>query len=377
MKYMGSKRWMLENGLGHLLRDEVPKAGRFIDLFTGSSAVASFVAQKTDRAVHAYDLQEFCASLAGSVVSRTEPLNSELIWTDWLERTIELLHKNGRYEKAAKPFVELKNFTRKVVAEAREACSGEMNLVITHAYGGHYFSHSQTLWIDALRQSLPIDANEKRVSLAALIRAASQCVAAPGHTAQPFQPTRTAKRFLHEGWKRDICAKVQTTLREICGEFATVEGTASVADANTAVESVMEKDLVFIDPPYSGVHYSRFYHVLETIARGQCGEISGIGRYPPPEERPRSKYSLATESGDAISDLLKKVAQRGATAIVTFPYKKCSNGISGKWLEKIAAEHFQKVERKVVRGRFSTLGGDGQHREARQPSFELVLVLRP
>lgn len=197
------------------------------------------------------------------------------------------------------------------------------------------------------------------------------------YTAQPFQPTRTAKRFLHDGWTRNVCSKTKMALSEICNEFATVTGTASVADANNVVETVQEMDLVFIDPPYSGVHYSRFYHVLETIARGKCGAVSGIGRYPPPEERPRSKYSVGSESREAISDLLKKVAERGGTAIVTFPDKKCSNGISGNILERIAEDHFSKVTRKVVRGRFSTLGGNGKHREARQPSSELVLLLKP
>ena len=117
--------------------------------------------------------------------------------------------------------------------------------------------------------------------------------------------------------------------------------------------------------------------MLETIARGQCGEVSGVGRYPPFAERPRSKYSVGSESREAISELLEKVAEKGATTILTFPDKKCSNGISSYLLERIGREHFGEVERKIVRGRFSTLGGDGQHRDARQPSTELVLVLRP
>jgi integrase len=46
MKYMGSKRAMLQNGLGTLLEQEIVGAKRFVDLFTGSSAVALHVAQK-------------------------------------------------------------------------------------------------------------------------------------------------------------------------------------------------------------------------------------------------------------------------------------------------------------------------------------------
>ena len=39
MKFMGSKRWMLENGLGSLLCQRAETANRFVDLFAGSSAV--------------------------------------------------------------------------------------------------------------------------------------------------------------------------------------------------------------------------------------------------------------------------------------------------------------------------------------------------
>jgi hypothetical protein len=186
---MGSKRWMLANGLGHLLRDETSKPGlRFFDLFAGSGAVASFVAQKSDVEVHAFDLQTFCISLCEAVITRTSQLEPSEIWPDW--------------------------------------------------------------------------------SLNAQ-------------------------------------------------------------------------------------------------------------RYPPPSERPRSKYSVGSESRAAVADLLQSVAMKGATAIVTFPDKKCSNGISSYHLEETARKHFRSITRKTVRGRFSTLGGNGDHRDARQPSSELILLLRP
>jgi hypothetical protein len=117
--------------------------------------------------------------------------------------------------------------------------------------------------------------------------------------------------------------------------------------------------------------------VLETVCRGRCGDVSGVGRYPPAKERPRSKYSVQTESRCAVTELLKLVAAQGATAIVTFPDKKCSNGISSHLLRGVAAEYFGQVRCKSVLGRFSTLGGDGAHRSARQASRELIMVLRP
>jgi adenine-specific DNA methylase len=42
MNYMGSKRMMLENGLGKAIEAEIPQSKRFFDLFTGSGIVAWF-----------------------------------------------------------------------------------------------------------------------------------------------------------------------------------------------------------------------------------------------------------------------------------------------------------------------------------------------
>ncbi len=159
-------------------------------------------------------------------------------------------------------------------------------------------------------------------------------------------------------------------------------GKASVLDANAAAMLVREGDLVFLDPPYSGVHYSRFYHVLETLARGNCGEVSGAGRYPAQRERPRSRYSLASESMLALQGLLQILADKKAKVILTFPQRQCSNGLSGNIVHEVATQFF-RVESTFKRSPFSTLGGTinsegaGYGRKARQKTHELIFTLTP
>jgi hypothetical protein len=272
--------------------------------------------------------------------------------------------------------------TQAIVADFRSWCDEQAALPISKAYGGHYFSPQQAIWIDALRANLPQCEPVKTAALAALIQAASQCAAAPGHTAQPFQPTRTAKFFLAEAWSKDILTKTRSAFETLAGQCAKERGGADVCDANQAAEQLQDGDLAFIDPPYSGVHYSRFYHVLETIANGSCGDVSGIGRYPAPALRPRSKYSVSSESEEALEDLFETVASRGARAILTFPDHDCSNGLGGDAVRELAADHFY-VRGKKVRSRFSTLGGTGDDcgnesgRSARHHPNELMLVLEP
>jgi hypothetical protein len=223
-------------------------------------------------------------------------------------------------------------------------------------------------------QALPTEEPGQTVCLASAVIAASKCAAAPGHTAQPFKATRTAARFLRQAWLRDPVHYAKKALEQLCPKCAVQRGEAKVGDANDVAKDLDQRDLVFVDPPYSGVHYSRFYHVLETMARGDCGEVTGVGRYPPTSERPVSRYSRKSESEEAMTKLLKALAKVGCRVIVTFPAGACSNGLSGDAIEEVATEWF-KIHRKVVNSRFSTLGGNNCHRKARTTSQELILVL--
>lgn len=373
MKYMGSKRGMLSNGLGTLIGSEIAKSNRFVDLFTGSGAVARYAATRFSIEVRAFDLQDYGVVLANAIIGRTRALDAHAIWAGW--------HKAAHQLVDSPKIPSWDPLTKKTVKEAR-VWSSQSNNSVTRAYGGHYYSPHQSVWIDALRSTMPASSLAHSVALAALIQASSECAAAPGHTAQPFQPTKTAKPYLLDAWKRDVPARTKRALELLCSTYAKQRGKASSGDANEAAKNLASGDLVFVDPPYSGVHYSRFYHVLETIARGGCGEVSGVGRYPAREERPRSKYSVSTESNAALNDLLTTLSERDTTVILTFPDHECSNGLSGEDVIGLAREHFS-VKQKSVKSRFSTLGGIGNGnagsagRQARHHAEELILLLRP
>ncbi|MBN2351774.1 MAG: DNA adenine methylase [Spirochaetales bacterium] len=374
MKYMGSKRTMLRNGLGEALSREIQGAKRFVDLFSGSGSVAIYIAQLYPIPVIAFDLQSYSVVLASAVIARQAPLIWQPIWEKWYRRAF------SKYK--ARRIPSINKITKQDISAARVWCDNQEKLPVTNAYGGHYFSPRQSVWIDVLRYSLPSNELAKSVALAALIQAASQCAAAPGHTAQPFQPTQTAKPFIEEAWGKDIVNKTKAAFEILAGQFAKRTGQAKIADANEAAKKLKKGDLVFIDPPYSSVHYSRFYHVLETIAQGSCGAVSGVGRYPASELRPRSKFSISTESTDALDDLLKNVASHDANAIITFPDHDCSNGLSGNMVRELASKYFQ-VREQQVNSKLSTLGGTGDKRgdeagrSARKHTTELILVLKP
>jgi adenine-specific DNA-methyltransferase len=366
---------MLQNGLGTLVRSRARSAGRVVDLFSGSAAISWFVAENTRTPVLANDLQEFASVLARAVVSRTEALDPIQLGKQWfVEAEAQIWSSRAWYEAKA---IERSICTMKeLVVKCRKFCGQRPEVgTIWSAYGGHYFSPSQALAIDALRSKIPREEPGRSVCLASLIIAASKCAASPGHTAQPLSPdAASGQKSIRDAWKNDPVLVTLRAFNDLCERFSNVRGEVRTLDALDLARTLNKDDLVIVDPPYSDVQYSRFYHVLETIAKGSCGEVTGRGRYPAFGLRPQSKFSKKSESEQAMRDLLESLADVGAGVIITFPSADCSNGLSGKRISEIAKDAF-RVRSKIVTGKFSTLGGDNQNRKSRLKSKELILSL--
>lgn len=376
MKYMGSKRLMLTNGLGEAIVEQAADARRVVDLFTGSGAIAWFAAENTDASVYAVDLQHFAVILARGVIGRTKQVDVARLEQTWLlpSRTAA---RRSRLWRLSETGESGRNLKKRDVLAARKLCeSGDARSPLWTAYGGHYYSPRQALLLDSALRRLPLDEPSRAVCHAALISAASYCAAAPGHTAQPFQPTTTALPYIEGAWQSDPIEAIRAALKDIGGRVAARRGSAKVGDAVEVARRLTSNDLVVVDPPYSAVQYSRFYHVLETIARDESVDVSGVGRYPPYAERPRSAFSLKTESEHALQTLLGALADTGCRVLLTFPAGTSSNGLSGGAIIRIAKAWYD-VDAKTVLGRFSTLGGNNMIRASRASSAEMILSLVP
>ena len=375
VKYMGSKHTLLDNGLGQIIVEEAKTASRIVDLFCGGSSISWFSAENTALPVLAIDLQKYAVVLAKAVVGRTKALDDSAIAEEWLS-SVHMFRERSRAWYTAQEIEDYHGDVTKLVGDSRRLCdrlagSGP----IWRSYGGHYFSPSQAATIDAMLQGLPRREPIRTVCLAATIASGSHCAASPGHTAQPFQPTPGAARYLVESWSKEPLTVARKALAQVCSRRANVTGTASVGEAVSIASTLSSSDLVIVDPPYSGVQYSRFYHVLETIANRSEQTVTGRGRYPPLYARPQSLFSATRESKRALRVLLENLARAGTTVILTFPAGSSSNGLSGDIVIEVANRLFNVQERRVV-GRFSTLGGNNTIRSARSKSEELVLLMR-
>jgi adenine-specific DNA methylase len=377
MKYMGSKRAMLSNGLGKMIAKEIQGKDRFVDLFAGSAAVSWFVASNFEVSVLSVDLQHYSKALANSVLLRTNDLDEhtlDMAYQSWVSDVQDTLTQDNRYQRAVGLMCG-DSSVEKIADQSIALCESEPGGIIWKSYGGYYFSPAQARIIDSLNQSIPADEPYYSFFKSLLVIVASQIVAAPGHTAQPFKANETAGKFLMEAWTRDTYAYLLKAYQSLRQKRARNLGCAIVSDANEVARSTNSQDLVFLDPPYSGVHYSRFYHVLETIAKGYCGPVQGTGRYPDPSERPVSSYSRKGEVKHRFDELMQVLSSKGSSVIMTYPDGNCSNGLSGEDVLNISGKYFS-IDQKVIKSRFSTMGGNNETRSARKNVNEMVLLLR-
>lgn len=374
---MGSKTSLLPLGLGGVIDRELEGKSRFVDLFSGSGAVSYFVAERHAKAVLSVDTQEYSAALVRSVLERTTaaPLAPFSQWIETSTTGAAALVKKYK-------IVPSGSETSAEVTAQREIASaiGPEVGFITRDYGGHYFSVEQSLAMDVLHENIQhLKPRHRPIALAALIETASACAAAPGHTAQPFQPGKNLLPHIFAAWRRSPLAYAREYSSARAARFALARGRAEVGDAVERSSTLNSSDLIFCDPPYSEVQYSRFYHVLEGIAVGGWPSVSGAGRAPSTALRVSSEFSKRSRSTNAFRTLFESVAEVGASIILTFPVHEASNGQSAESLADLASPWFAARELKIPYVH-SSLGGSNGHshpRSARDSVSESVMSLTP
>ena len=389
MKYMGHKGKMLPV-LGEILLRYGRHAEKIADPFCGSAAVSWFLAENCDKKIISGDIQAFAVARARAVVERTEVFDPAPMLAHWFakaRRTVECVASHFPNNlRSIEPNLAEPSRIKQIVSQSRKFCKEVLPAVFTDiegawpiskSYGGYYYSPAQALVFDALRQSLPADSAKRKVSLAALVEAVGRAAAAPGHTAQPFQPTDSSAKYIIEAWSRDPWRLVKDAVEEIAGRAAISNGIGRVGDFKETISQLGGGDLVFADPPYSGVHYSRFYHVLETITRGLEFKPEGRGRYPSIDERPSSAFSQRSSARNAAIELLTSCASKRATLVLTFPTMGASNGLKSTDFIEIGTSLFSAIRVEEVQTAFSTLGGNKKHRAARHVCKESIICFVP
>ena len=401
--YLGSKLRLVDP-IRALVSAVDQKDGAVCDLFAGSGTVSMAFAQ--ERSVVAVDIQEYSRVICSAVL---RPENAAL---KLLPRVADVVHHSARGRAlfdAIAPLVQYESFAikqaiggnpvplcdllengslliaqRELPSKAdpklqlaiRNASAGlaqvglltsDGSMVLRH-FGGIYFSYHQAAEIDLILEGIhACDRRYRDSLLAPLLSTASDIVNTVGkHFAQPIRPRSKKglpKRHLIRKIDEDRAIDAWATYELWCERYAKITGSnkahqAICADYRDALETLPESvSVVYADPPYTRDHYSRFYHVLETLCFRDDPSVSSMtlggartvsrGLYR--ESRHQSPFCIKSQAPEAFEALFKGVRGRDIPLIVSYsPFAAASGArprlMSIEGIKALAERYFQSVE---------------------------------
>ena len=406
IRYMGNKHGLAPEVAA--LVAEHRSVGPLIDLFCGMCSIGAAVAS-TGRAVWGNDVQSYAALVARCYLSsRGQPLPSEAlsrVLTEPFHKNANALSKRfGRelalenevlgspkplaYQHAVASWPHAGNDAAlaREVARLAAAPSRFPFRLCTLSFAWGYFGLHQAIELDSIRYAIDtrradgaLSSDQANWALLGLLEAASISGSGPGHFAQ----------YLRGGTEASVERIVRQRKRSVWNVFLDAAdahqpfGSARWRSRNHVLEhdaleiwprldGLKARDaVIYADPPYSKDHYSRYYHVLETLVRYDYPSVTGAGRYR--ADRFQTPFSLRTSVEPAFERLFEAIADRGFSLVLSYPSNGLLTRVTGVSADTILRRFFRRVSLAFTADvPHSTLGA--RHGHARAAARELIWI---
>lgn len=340
INYQGSKKNLLEFIHGNL-DQYINEKDVILDIFSGTSSVA--YSYKQTNVVYANDVEEYASTIArallydynGSILELDKLKevyknykNPDSRYDYWIDRERENLAAEN-VEALVELYSEIptiwKNGTKWFDSR------NEYSLFVKY-YSTSYFGIKQARDIDALRYAIEKVGGAKDVYLAALFYAMKECVLSKdGHMAQPLDLQKNKARMFRMRTK-DIYALFMQKMDEFCSNsFVKSVGENKVFNSNFEkliddVEYLKNVTVIYADPPYTDMQYSRYYHILNTVVEydypnvTKNGEKYTKGLYL--ENRFQSQLSQKSKCLKSMEKLISFSNKNNITLAISFAYPK-------------------------------------------------------
>lgn len=363
MKYMGSKRELLPD-----IEVEIKKIARknegVLDLFAGTGSVGTYL--RDDFNIISNDIQEYSSTITKAlIVSNNNELSFDLNHALLKIHKLFFENKNALWSifpktiKASKEFVSIpkrawSDSQRKQYIDFLETFPSPLNqfkggsaeqkslfkmfkersedvgkfpyMQTSFLFAETYFSFEQTIDLDSLRYAIDkvfTDDSEKSIGLSALLYAHSYCSSGTGHFAM-FRDLKDVKSindvFLYRC--RDVWELFEKKFREIV-EFHKPDTNKNHISISRDFEEVLKDQelakkykVIYADPPYSFVHYSRFYHATESLVKYDYMLPEFKGRYR--TDRHQSPFCQGQNVDRAFKALFDSASQNKKKILLSY-----------------------------------------------------------
>lgn len=359
LKYMGSKREIID-----FIEESVDELNVnslwFCDLFAGSSIVAGSFKDRFN--VHANDIQSYSEIFAKTYLSDLSKINLAILDEIEIEAKkyiAEFKEKHPRLVFQYSKSMSLEDFI-KIEKSQQMLIDVDFGFgfhLFTQFYSGTYWSYEQCIWIDSIRAVAERYKNQNSnqgiyyAIMSSLMFAMSYTSQSTGHYAQ-YRDARSESSMFDILSYRD--RELWPYFERKFLELLTIEGDGlyrskvTTLDYLDCLRIIEPNTIVYADPPYQSVHYSRFYHVLETLVRYDNPKVEYKGRYR--EDRHQSPFCKRTTVKKAFENLFEGVRLKNSHLILSY----CDTGM-------ISLEEINSIAQKVFSNNYTSLVKEKQH----------------
>lgn len=313
LKYMGGKKEML-NDIGKAIERMHISTHTLCDLFAGTSIVAFAFSDEYN--IISNDIQQYSSIFAQTYFSDYSRIpNIHTVLKEVCDETsalvghIDEIYPLYKFEYSDEmSYLEMAKIEDEQLALIHQPFKDGFSL-FRKCYSGTYWSYEQCKWIDAIRCVAESRSNnvEYPAILSALIYAMSYSTQSTGHFAQyRTLCVKNYKSILLYRLKSipDLFSKKLSELMEVIPTSLN-NHRISTLDYLDCIATLPEGSLVYADPPYSAVHYSRFYHVLETLVKYDNPHLEYKGRYR--DDRYQSPFDQNSNVRSAFKNLFMAI----------------------------------------------------------------------
>ena len=275
---------------------------------------------------------------------------------------------SGHFADSVLAFKTMKSvYSMDFYNQARKNKSNGYWCLFSLVYGVPYFSLEQSMFIDSFRYAIEkmflskeINETEYNAYLSLAIYVLENTVTSVGdHFAQPQQFKISEEARLQREVKKILSKKtkdVSLILDEMNEQLKSIKATkysrlnkVFCDDYSTLFENNAEAlkgiTTIYIDPPYTNAHYSRFYHILETLVLYDYPNIEYFGRYR--SDRYQSPFCIRSEALKEFDRMISLC--HGSSKKLVISYSDTSQCILKRnEIEEIVKRHYDVVEIKEI-----------------------------
>lgn len=386
LNYQGSKN-NLSSFIQKNIEPYIQDGKAILDIFSGSAAVSNMF--RDNYQIYANDAESYASIIADAILNQAD-INSatELISSLDIEYTTTI-------KKLAKPIIdfvkkeqlalEKENYEQLIALynlyptvwnnQYSDITKNELTVdsikqthdfyLFTTYYATNYYGINQALDIDCLIKIINLRFPQYRNALlSCLFYAMKETVfSKDGHMAQPLSLDKNKTRLFIQRKKNVYELFIKKFKEYITIPLSKFSGKNMVFNSN--FEDLLEQNifsnvgLVYADPPYTDMQYSRYYHLLNVAAKYEYPKLTitknGYTKGLYTEGRYQSKLSQRSSAKQSLENLISFCAHNKTNLAISYAYPQDRENqatdrytISIDELIELAKKHYTNARVNVV-----------------------------